>query len=227
MPEIKLNVSWFIESAFGIARSKYNDDDVKWISLSGRLGGPVSTPGMWINLQKIGQLDLLLRCLEDDLQERRTAQPDGHGLDFAFTYQKSFSELWIGACYEVLRAIRQREEGARKAKLQTRDISATDAFKALFADLERLRMPLEKYEIAKDSGMKTPLRMKPIPVIDGAPDDCFYDNQDPNRSHIMPTGISGRGSVMWLAVDHATESEYWVERRQLAERMLQLVEDQP
>ncbi|MBR1212010.1 hypothetical protein [Bradyrhizobium sp. JYMT SZCCT0180] len=223
MPEIKPTVSQFIESAFAIARSKYHETSVCWTSLSGRLA-PSGLVGMWANIQKLGELDLLLRCLEDELQERIATNPDGNGIDFAYAYQVAFSETWVGAGYEILRSIRQRETHSRKVGLQTRDVSLRDDFKSLFADFERLRMPIEKYEIPKDKEMKAPIRMKQFPELDATPDYSMYDKDDPNRSHLMPSGISERGSIVWLAIDHPTDSQYWVERRQLSDRMLQFID---
>jgi hypothetical protein len=50
--------------------------------------------------------------------------------------------------------------------------------------------------------------------------DRVYDKDDPARSHIMPTGPSGRGSVIWLVLDDKVPREYLVERRDLADRLL-------
>ena len=68
--------------------------------------------------------------------------------------------------------------------------------------------------------MKQPLTMRAYPPSDSATDDRVYDKDDPARSHIMPRGLSGGGSVMWQALDHRVPREYWVERRELANRLL-------
>jgi hypothetical protein len=34
----------------------------------------------------------------------------------------------------------------------------------------------------------------------------FYDPKDPGRFHIVPTGVSSRGSAMWLALDRSSSS---------------------
>jgi hypothetical protein len=51
-----------------------------------------------------------------------------------------------------------------------------------------------------------------------------YDNEDPLRSHIMPTDISDRGSMQWLAIDIPDSlNQRWIERRDLSDRLLQLL----
>ena len=37
----------------------------------------------------------------------------------------------------------------------------------------------------------------------------FYDPKDPGRFHIMPKGVSARGSAMWLALDVLNWQEHW------------------
>jgi hypothetical protein len=213
-------VSGLIESAFSAARSGYTEEDTAWVSLSMRLVSPTLNPAASSNIQRAGALDLLIRCLEDDLKQR-VAVPSRQ-IDFAYHYQNMLSELWVASCYEIVRAIRQREKGANDKGNQTSNHVSSEIFVSLLFDLERLRMPLEKYEIAKDNSLKQPILFKRIPETGDATDFAVYDSQDPNRSHIMLSGISVNGSVMWLAFDHATSREYWIERRELSDRFLKL-----
>ncbi|WOH47852.1 hypothetical protein [Bradyrhizobium sp. sBnM-33] len=161
--------------------------------------------------------------MEDEFQTNKTTEAaDRLGLDLTFHYQVMLSENWVVACYEILRAFRQRDD---EANLGIDGVSAMAAFKSMFADLELLRMPLAKYEIAKDSQMKEPLTMRAIPPNNDATDKHIYDKKDPTRSHIMPTGMSGRGSMMWLVLDHSVPREYWVERQDLSNRLLALANE--
>jgi hypothetical protein len=132
------------------------------------------------------------------------------------------SEMWIVGCYEVMRAFRQRDRESIGAGARSSGVSELESFKSIFADLELLRMPMAKFEIAKDDKLKEPLAFNMSPAIEGAPDRSFYDSKNPARYHIMPNGLSPRGSAVWLALDHLTSREYWVERRSLAERLLAL-----
>jgi hypothetical protein len=218
-------VTPYIESAFQLARTKYGVEHATWIDLSFRLAGRVSLAPLTFNLQRVGDLDLMLRAMEDEHVANATSEM-AQGLSHAFHYQMMFSETWVVMCYEALRAIRQRErEVADEARAKNPnhvpdDLSSLSTFKLVFTDFELLRMPIAKYEIAKDDKMKQPLTMRAYPPNGNATDDRVYDKDDPTRSHIMPTAVSGRGSVMWQVLDHSVPREYWVERRELADRML-------
>ena len=90
-----------------------------------------------------------------------------------------------------------------EANLNVDGVSAMAAFKSIFTDLELLRMPLAKYEIAKDRRIKEPLTMRAIPPNDDATDEYIYDKNPTLHVPIfMPTGMSGRGSMTWL--------KYWI-----------------
>jgi hypothetical protein len=84
----------------------------------------------------------------------------------AFHYQMMFSETWVVMSYEALRVIRQREKeiaGAARAQNPGHvpdGVSSPASFNLIFTDLELLRMPIEKYEIAKDDQMQQPLIMR-------------------------------------------------------------------
>jgi len=171
-----------------------------------------------MSIQREGDLDLLLRCLEDEFDVSR----EEAGGDFTSHYQMMFSEAWVVGCYEILRAFRQRDEEAVKVGKPTSGVSELDEFKSIFADFELLRMPIAKFEIAKDKELKKPLPMRRVGDDDAKPVE-FYDPKDPGRSHFIPRGISRRGSVMWLALDIRNSQEHWVERRDLADRLLSLV----
>ena len=202
-------VSPYIAGAFQIARAKYIARHASWTNLSAQLAGRFSLPIATITLQRLGDLDLLLRCMEDEFQANgATEAADRLGLDHTFHSQLMLSESWVVACYEILRAFRQRDD---EANLNVDGVSAMAAFKSIFADLELLRMPLAKYEIAKDRHIKEPLTMRAIPPNDDATDEYIYDKNNPTRSYFMPTGMSGRGSMTWLVLDHSAPREFWVE----------------
>jgi hypothetical protein len=93
---------------------------------------------------------------------------------------------------------------------------------ALTQDLRLLRVPLAKREITSEGQLKKPLNLQKLPPK-GDQSDCYeYDKGDPKRSHIMPTGLSGRGSVTWLALDVKKSQERWIERRDRSDRILSL-----
>jgi hypothetical protein len=89
-------------------------------------------------------------------------------------------------------------------------------------ELRLLRIPLEKHEIAADRKLTEPLRMHRQPPNNDDTDSYEYSNNDARKAHIMPTGISSRGSVMWQVIDLQSNSSYWLERRDLSERIVAL-----
>jgi hypothetical protein len=217
-------VSPYLRNAFLVARAKYQGCHGEWTNLSCLLSGRFCLFNSMISIQRYGDIDLLLRCIEDEFEANKAAEAtDTAGVDFTFHYQIMLSENWIVGIYEIFRAFRQRDDEARKlGKLGSDGVSDIPNFKSIFADLELLRIPLAKYEIAKDKKMSQPAVMEPFPPSSGSATKYIYDKDDPNRNHIMPTGISSRGSVMWLAFDHRQSREYWIERRDLADRILSL-----
>jgi hypothetical protein len=211
-------VSPLIALAFNAARAKYRAEHTAWTNLSGALSGRFKLIIALMNIQRQGDLDLLLRCMEDEFDAETAAQDR----NMTFHYQQTLSEIWVGGCYEILRAFRQRDRDAVKAGLRPSDVSDMESFKSILADLELLRMPVAKFEIAKDKELKEPLRMQRIGEDEARSDETFYDRNDPARSHLMPSGPSGRGSAVWLAFDHLTMRQRWIERRDLADRLLAL-----
>src|ERR1700687_4729505 len=87
-----------------------------------------------------------------------------------------------------------------KAGVRPSGVSEMEAFKSIFADLELLRMPMTKFEIAKDDKIKEPLPLQRKPANNDASDQTIYDSKDPARYHLMPTGMSPRGSIRWVAL---------------------------
>jgi hypothetical protein len=206
-------------SLFDIARAKYRVEYEAWVQLSHRLAGRFNLVTAAPSIQREGDLDMLLRSLEDEFSSNQEAQS---GLGFIFHYQIMFSEMWIVGCYEILRAFKQRDREAARIGRSTSGVSELNEFKLIFTDFELLRIPIAKYELAKDYDLKQPLPMSRIGDNETKPTE-FYDPKDPGRFHIVPRRISPRGSAMWLAANVQKSHQYWVERRDLADRLLSLV----
>src|SRR6266850_1321927 len=216
----RVSVSPLVNGMFAVARAKYHDHHLAWTDLSARLAGRFSLLVAAMSVQRQGDLDLLLRCMEDEFEANKAAEDADHlGTNLVFHYQMMLSESWVVSCYEILRAFRQWDS---ESDLGSDAVSALSSFKTLFANLELLRMPIAKYEIAKDQSMKRPLTLIANPQNNDATDDHVYDKNDPARSHLMQTRISERGSMAWLAIDHSVPRQYWIERRDLADRFLAL-----
>ena len=210
-------VSPLLNQMFNVARAKYRSENEAWVTLSYRLSGRFNLVTALTSIQREGDLDILLRCLEDEFNGSK----DAMGLDFSFHYQMMFSETWVVGCYEILRAFVQRDREAIRTEKRSSGVSEMAEFKSVFADLELLRMPLAKFEIAKDKNLEQPLPMRRVGDDNTKPIE-FYDPKDPARFHIMPKGVSARGSAVWPALDIRNDHQHWVERRDLADRLLAL-----
>jgi hypothetical protein len=179
-------VSPLINVAFNVARAKYRAEHAAWTNLSYVLSGRFNLPVAMMNIQRQGDLDLLLRCMEDEFEANRAAEiADTTGSDMTFHHQLTLSETWVVDCYEILRAFRQRDRDALKAGVRPSGVSEMKSFKSIFADLELLRMPMTKFEIAKDDRLKEPLPMQRRPANANASDQTFYDSKDPARYHLI------------------------------------------
>lgn len=203
------SVSELVVSSYLLAAKHQDAITQSWITGSHRLGGALPDSLLTVAIQRTGRLDAVLRCMEDeyigtDLPEDIrpwVAEP-----------LASLSEVWVGQVYEIVRLTQERK------------LITDSAFLEILAhDFRLLRITMEKHEIAKDRSLDTPLRMARSAEKEGEVEH-HYDKKDPLRAHIMPTGISRRGSMQWLAIDiSGTLSQRWIERRDLSDRILQLL----
>lgn len=204
-----MTVGQLIATAFHQARQSYPDLNRKWVEASHFIGSAVPQSLLSVSIQREGELDLVLRCIEDETTQRHKAgQEDGL---FIGNYLHVLSSSWIGGIYAVFFALKSR--GATHGG---------DAFVQIFHDLELLRIPLEKHEIAKDRDLKQPLYLQKYPENGNDTDKYVYSKDDPKRAHIMPSGVTERGSISWLTIDHKANVAKWIERRWLSDRILEL-----
>ena len=146
--------------------------------------------------------------MEDELSQRIATATES----FAFHYQKMISDYWIGSVYETFRLLRDRNLA-----------DASSAFASILSDLELIRMPLDKHELAKDRRLDAPLPMMRSPPNNDASDVYVYDPKDDKRAHIPVVRISrATGSVIWNGIDVVSKTDRWIERRDLADRIVAL-----
>ena len=182
----------------------------QWVQQSARLAGLTGVVRSMIELQHCGTLDLVLRAIEDEHPASAEAETDPEFL--TPTWQVMLSGLWVGKAYQITWLLSKRRFKGKWPELS-----------ALLHDLELLRVPLEKHEIAKDSDLKgASLQFVRSPPNGDQSDFVEYRGGDPSRAHIMPMGMSARGSIVWQAVDIRGRDAKWLERRDLADRLLAL-----
>lgn len=206
-----MNVTQLITAAFILARSRYPELCTIWNRISFQVSALLPNSLLMVSVQRMGDLDMILRAMEDDYSPLTEGTGEaGRPADlFSDHYHLMLSELWVGAVYEVFRLLIERK--------LTPD---SDAIRALAHDLRLLRIPLEKHEIAADRKLSETLRMQRYPPNNNETDSYHYSKNDARRAHIMPSGISSRGSVMWYVIDVKSQKSFWLERRALSERIV-------
>ena len=96
------NVSQLIAAAFALAKQRMSGHYQQWVDASWVIGGALPNSMLSSSVQKEGEIDLVLRCMEAEAVQR-AGQPDPH---FTFHYQVLLSEGWLGGCYEILRTLK-------------------------------------------------------------------------------------------------------------------------
>ena len=209
-----LSVSDFLCTAKIISSSKQMALYQKWLDVSLKLGPKLDGSLLFLSIQRAGRLDMLIRCMEDERGLFLEGKKDDNFLIHYSENLSFFSELWVGHIYEIFRVLQD----------PTGNIKFKDD-KNIFLDLELLRMPLEKYQIAKDSHLNEELTLVKQPSNGDERDIVRYTKNDPQRSHIMPWNISERGSMMWHVIDIRKNTSYWIERRDISDRIVSLLDD--
>jgi hypothetical protein len=151
------------------------------------------------SVQQYGKLDLVLRCMEDEIA------PQVGKSEFQFQDQRLFSEIWVGGVYEVLRLLKERK------------LADSVEFRDLEHDFTLLRVTLDKHDIAGQASLKAPLEM-----FKDQTNVYLFRKNDLQRSHIMSIGVTPQGSVVWQTIDLKADAARWIERRALSDRMITL-----
>ncbi len=195
-------ITKLILGAFRHSRSQHQSLHKQWIDVSYIMVGKLPDTLVPVAIQQAGDLDMLIRCMEDEFDPKKTSEPDSDH------YQHLFSELWIGQCYEICRTL-----------IESGNAPSDNDFDRIAFELRLLRIGIEKHQIAQDNKLVTPLLMKKVPEQEG--DKVYeYRKGDPHRGHIMPRSMSSRHSCMWNVIDIAAKKDFWLERRDLAERIV-------
>src|SRR5262245_27949068 len=95
-----------LEAAFHEARAKYGELNRQWVRISIRVGSKLPDSLLMATIQRDGELDLLIRGMEDEFAELTTENREKDL--FAFHRVNMLSEYWVGAMYETLRLLLQR-----------------------------------------------------------------------------------------------------------------------
>lgn len=207
-------VGQLITTAFSEARFRYAELDINWVKLSHIIGGKLPASTVSVSVQQIGSLDILLRCMEDELvQINKIKGSESDGMHWH--YQVMISKMWVASAYEIIRLFNERFIKENN----TAEIFGAN-FEKVYKQLTLLRVPLEKHELAKDRKLKENINFVRYPSKGDGTDEYIYNPQDNTRSHNVSVLASERGSVKWCVVDVEKTEQIWVERREMAELFL-------
>jgi hypothetical protein len=205
---ISMTVGQLLTAALMKSTTRFHDLHKSWIKISHRLGSLLPDSLLVVSAQRAGDLDLIVRSLEEDTATQKK-DPDESDL-IETNIKMMYSEIWVGAIYDIVRLMKDR------------DSSPEPNLVTLYRQLNLVRVPLVKHEIAKERKLKVPLLLKKLPSTDSSSDYYNYSKTDLQRAHIMQVGISERGSVVWRTLDVETNEEFWIERRALSDSFLSL-----
>src|ERR1700751_591141 len=90
-----------LANVFQIAAAKQQELNQVWVRISTRIGGKLPNSELTAAIQRVGDLDLLLRC--DEI--RGIQSPDM----FVLTRFDQMSTCWSGSLYETFRLLEDRE----------------------------------------------------------------------------------------------------------------------
>lgn len=199
--------------ALAQARFRYDQIAQRWINLSFKLSG-LTDVSFLTNVQADGELDVLLRALED-WSAKNVDHPD---IPLHGNLQFTLSRAWLLSVYETLR-VAVRGNG-----------KDNEALVALFRKVELVRMPLAKGEIAKAKSSKSPIHL----VREGDdPQTQSEEYKAGDPSYIPPmTMTPASGSFGWVVVDIALidsdrDPIRHITRRELSDELLALFPDAP
>jgi hypothetical protein len=206
-------IGQLIVAAFGLAQNSNKKIHQHWIQISHRIGSQLPQSLLANSIQRLGEIDLLCRALEQELLDR---PPPEAGLDFRFNYLWVLSEWWVGSAYAVCFTLKGRK------------ILTDHNFLKLADDLRMIRVQIEKHEVPSDKNLGEPLQFSPTQLRpdEKTPPIFRYDKNDRLRAHIPRRGASSRQSAMWEVFDVKADESRWYERLELSDRMLNLFDPQ-
>ena len=196
-----------ITAALDHSRSQQHEIHSNWVKLSIKYGSVLPESLLMFSFQRMGQVDCLIRCMEEEFSPESSQRPERV---MAGQYKLYLSEIWITGTYDIFRILKSREDDSRVSLIEK--------------ELKLIRIPLSKHQIANDKKLTGPLQMETSPDKDGNSKKVEYSPDDPVRSHIMPMGLSESGSCMWHVVDVKSKNSYWLERRGISDKILNLID---
>lgn len=106
-------VTELVLAAFRLASRRHRTARQAWVGISHRVGGgSLPKSELVVSIQRMGELDVLLRCMEEEAKADMARRPD---LDGGLDCQLMLSEMWICNAYEIFRLLQSRNLQTRMA----------------------------------------------------------------------------------------------------------------
>jgi hypothetical protein len=199
-----------LANLFHTARAQHQELNKTWIKIAAKVGGRLPASMLLITIQRDGDVDLLLRSIENEMAKRDAAAHQGDML-FTANYLGLMSTYWIGSMYETFRLLRGKNVADEDGR-----------FTEILNALTLIRVPLEKHEIAEDWALKQPLRFVRYPPRNDPSDLQTYDPKDKKRVHMAIPALVPNGSFAWKAFDTKIHSDRWIGRRWISDKVIEL-----
>lgn len=196
-----MRVSDLITLAFNLSSIAQRELHIAWIAHSLELS-KVAGDAHVVNAQRNGDLDLLLRRLDEEADKKGSGS-----IDFCLSIRSSFSNTWVLSAYEMVRA------ASEQMKLKKQEDKKLEALKYR---LGLVRMPTAKGQI---QGKERDTRRMVLAHADGS-DRKNYAN---DGSYMTPIGICPEtGSAVWCPVDAKKGQSVPIRRIDLSNELLAL-----
>lgn len=204
------SVRGLLTKAFLNARLSQSELHSRIVNASSRMATR-ELQGLFLRFQKLGRLDMLIRCVEDDFSNNGLSiDPDVQGIELDYFFE--LSQLWLYEAYEIVRILKNvRKEDAK--------------LKQLYSQLRLARVPLAKGEVAGDSKIKNCFFEKRPAKEDEKPRK--YTNEDETKIEVYPLlGFNPQnGAVNWQVLDTKSMKTVFVNRRELSDQLLNYAEN--
>ena len=220
-----ITVTQLVSAIFKLFIQAHPDLHNEWDNISQQVGSKLPYSALSIALLQLGELDVVLRSMEDDRSanqqenlefERflssgeldamltgpeidRLALSSLRAIDLlhARQYQIFLSETWVCGFYDIFTLLKMRNLFQRNGK-----------FADLSHQLKLLRIPLEKYEIARAKNPSASYKMKRVASHNIASTEIHrYSTASEQRWYSMPFSFSPRGSIKWTVFDGKSRKE--------------------
>lgn len=210
---LKVEVISLLDTAFRLSSANQKTLAQQWVDLSKSTVVTDFFPSFAPETQWVGQLDVLLREMENEFSSAYSAGVASNLPLMSYGTSLHISQLWVSGAYELFRSVilRMRSPDQKSVK--------SLIYKRFFRELEILRVQLFKSEIA---GYRS--------ADDGPVNEVILSLNQPFSVKAYEHGTSlatptrsirqSDGSVSWTVYDVKKRTQITIYRRDLSDKIL-------